>query len=236
MSPLRGAYAVYGISVGIIMLDCRFPRPIGDIGNARTFPFPVQYEILMDVPPADLLTTQTPAAVQVLVNAAKKLERHGVSGILTSCGLLIRYQQLLSRAVGIPVATSSLVMLPVIGTMLAPNRAIGIIASKASDISQEALVQAGWHAPDRVVVAGLDGSRLFHSAILDPRPPYELNPEGIYEEVLTVCRHMMADRPDVGALVLECTNLGPYSARLRADLQVPVFDVIHLAHLLHAAI
>jgi hypothetical protein len=236
MPPSSSGYAIYGMSVGIIMLDCRFPRPVGDIGNARTFPFPVLYEILNDVAPAELLDRHAPAAVKVLVGAAQKLERQGVAAIVTSCGLLIRYQQLLSQAVGIPVATSSLVMLPTIAAMLAPKRAIGVLASKASNITGEALAQAGWHDPGRIVIAGLEGCPRFRAAILEPEPPYEIDPEGIYEEVRAVCRRMMADRADVGALVLECTNLGPYAARLRAELQLPVFDVVHLTHLLHAAV
>ncbi len=36
---INGGYTNYGQSVGIIMLDTKFPRPEGDVGNALTFPF-----------------------------------------------------------------------------------------------------------------------------------------------------------------------------------------------------
>ena len=55
MPMLQGGHATYGQSVGIIMLDCDFPRPVGDIGNARSFPFPVRYEVLEGIPAAQLL-------------------------------------------------------------------------------------------------------------------------------------------------------------------------------------
>ncbi|MEM9966664.1 MAG: hypothetical protein AAF755_01045 [Pseudomonadota bacterium] len=29
--------------LGILMLDTRFPRIFGDVGNAQTWPFPVRY-------------------------------------------------------------------------------------------------------------------------------------------------------------------------------------------------
>ena len=40
---VRGGFNQYGFTVGILMLDTRFPRIPGDMGNAATFPFPVRY-------------------------------------------------------------------------------------------------------------------------------------------------------------------------------------------------
>ena len=36
MAQLSGGRTVYGLALGIIMLDTRFPRLRGDIGNAKT--------------------------------------------------------------------------------------------------------------------------------------------------------------------------------------------------------
>ena len=36
----------YGVPLGILMLDTQFERFNGDIGNAQTWPFPVQYKIV----------------------------------------------------------------------------------------------------------------------------------------------------------------------------------------------
>ena len=33
----------YGFSVGVLMLDCNIPFVPGDVGNASTYDFPVQY-------------------------------------------------------------------------------------------------------------------------------------------------------------------------------------------------
>src|SRR4029077_10005099 len=35
----------YGVPIGILMLDSKFERFNGDIGNAQTWPVPVQYKI-----------------------------------------------------------------------------------------------------------------------------------------------------------------------------------------------
>ena len=41
----RGGRAVYGAPLGILMLEARFPRIPGDMGNAGTWPFPVLYKV-----------------------------------------------------------------------------------------------------------------------------------------------------------------------------------------------
>ena len=47
-----GGKPVYGARLGILMLEARFPRIPGDMGNAATWPFPVLYQV---VPGAQLI-------------------------------------------------------------------------------------------------------------------------------------------------------------------------------------
>ena len=46
-----GGKTVYGASVGILMLETRFPRIPGDMGNAGTWPFPVLYKVVRGASP-----------------------------------------------------------------------------------------------------------------------------------------------------------------------------------------
>ena len=41
---VKGGRTNYGELIGILMLDTKFPRIYGDIGNALTFSFPVKYK------------------------------------------------------------------------------------------------------------------------------------------------------------------------------------------------
>ena len=43
---VRGGRAIYGETVGILVLDTKFPRLPGDVGNATTFGFPVRYKVV----------------------------------------------------------------------------------------------------------------------------------------------------------------------------------------------
>jgi aspartate/glutamate racemase len=235
MVVLKGGYPFYGKHIGIIMLDCAFPRPVGDIGNARTFPFPVHYEILEGVSAVNLTRHGEKSAVDSLLAAAKRLERMGVRGIATSCGLLIRYQKQLSQAVSVPVATSSLLLLPFLGALLPGDRKIGILTADAGVIDSHILRNAGWEQPDRVVIQGLEGCEVFRKAIMEPESPFELDTDQLCEEIIAVGRQLISESREIGALLLECTNLAPYSGQLRKALSIPVYDATHLVYLLHAS-
>ena len=47
----HGGKTVFGASIGILMLETRFPRIPGDMGNAATWPFPVQYRVVKGATP-----------------------------------------------------------------------------------------------------------------------------------------------------------------------------------------
>src|SRR5207248_5412930 len=46
-----GGKTLYGARVGILMLETRFPRIPGDLGNAETWPFPVLYKVVPGASP-----------------------------------------------------------------------------------------------------------------------------------------------------------------------------------------
>ena len=47
----KGGKAVYGAPLGVLMLEARFPRIFGDMGNAATWPFPVLYRVVSGASP-----------------------------------------------------------------------------------------------------------------------------------------------------------------------------------------
>ncbi|MBW1999365.1 MAG: hypothetical protein JRJ29_15570 [Deltaproteobacteria bacterium] len=233
---LLGGYPIYGIRLGIIMLDCKFPRPSGDVGNARTFPYPVHYEILEGVEAGDLTKHEAGAAIDALVDACKRLEHKGVVGIITSCGLLIRYQRLLAEKLSIPVATSSLVLLPLLDLLFPRHKKIGIITADSSLLNFETLAQTAWTQQERVRIGGMENCTSFRKAILEPVPPYALEPDRVCREVLDLCRSMLDDCPDIGVFLLECTNLAPYRSAISSTYSIPVFDIVHCASFLATGI
>jgi hypothetical protein len=81
----------YGVPIGILMLDTRFERFNGDIGNAQTWPFPVQYKIVRGAVPNKVVDTLNNRGLfQRFADAADELIAEGVDGITTTCGFLAR--------------------------------------------------------------------------------------------------------------------------------------------------
>src|SRR5699024_6668879 len=65
--------------LGILLLDTIFHRPMGDIGNPSTFPFPVDYKIVEGAMISRIVKQDTEMSViDSFVAAGKELEKQGV--------------------------------------------------------------------------------------------------------------------------------------------------------------
>ena len=56
----------------------------------------------------------------------------------------------------------------------------------------------------------------------------ELDVDLAREEHVRVARRLVAEHPDIGAIVLECTNMPPYAADIQRETGRPVFDITSL--------
>src|SRR5213592_3717316 len=126
-----GGFNQYGFTVGILMLDTRFPRIVGDMGNAATFDFPVRYHRVSGADPDLVVRRGASGLLPSFVEGARALEREGVSAITTNCGFLVKFQRELCAAVTVPVFTSSLLLVLLVHRMLAPRRRVGILTVNA---------------------------------------------------------------------------------------------------------
>jgi Asp/Glu/hydantoin racemase len=231
---VRGGFNQYGVAVGILMLDTRFPRIPGDMGNALTFEFPVRYHRVAGADPARVVRRGAEGLLPAFLEGARALEREGVGAITTNCGFLVRYQRELAAAVRVPVFTSSLLLVPLVHRMLGPGRRVGVLTVHAPTLTAELLAAAGIAGDVPLAVAGLDTEQEFTRVLLGDEG--ELDVDAAREEHVRVARRLVAEHPDVGALVLECTNMPPYTAALQRATGLPVFDIVALVRLVHAAV
>jgi Asp/Glu/hydantoin racemase len=51
-----------------------------------------------------------------------------------------------------------------------------------------------------------------------------------------VARRFVREHPDLGAIVLECTNMPPYADDIRRETGLPVFDIVSLVTMVHGAL
>ena len=231
---VRGGFNQYGFTVGILMLETRFPRIHGDMGNATTFPFPVRYHRVTGADPDLVVRRGAEGLLPAFVAGAQALEREGVGAITTNCGFLIKYQAELARSVRVPVFTSSLLLVPLVHRTLPPGQRIGIMTVNAATLTPEHLDRAGIGADVPLAVVGMEGEKEFTRALLDNE--LELDVDLAREEHVRVARRLVADHPDIGAIVLECTNMPPYTADIQRETGRPVFDVLSLVTMFHGAL
>lgn len=220
-----GGYTNYGQNVGILMLETVFPRIVGDVGNARTFPFPVKYRIVKDVfPDHKIPSNADEVLLNAFIKAAKELEQGGCRAITTSCGFLAGFQKELAEAVDIPVFTSVLALIPLIHTMVGAKKSIGIFTEKASLMTEYLFQRNGWSEKDIPIhVSGLPEQSDFSRMVISDH--VEGNLEGIRECIAKMTEEHMEKYPDTGAIVLECQNFAPYGERIQEIADVPVFGL-----------
>ena len=228
---VRGGFNQFGFTVGILMLDTRFPRIPGDMGNATTFPFPVRYHRVTGASPDRVVRKGAEGLLPNFVEGARALEREGVGAITTNCGFLVKYQREMAAAVKIPVFTSSLLLVPLVYSMLAPGRRVGLMTVNAASLGPAHLAGAGIGPDIPLAVAGMEGEKEFTRVMLGDE--LELDPELCREEHVRVARRLVTEHPDIGAIVLECTNMPPYTADIQRETGRPVFDITTLVRMAH---
>src|SRR5271166_1312147 len=160
-----GGKSLYGARVGILMLETRFPRIPGDMGNAKTWPFPVLYKVVPGASPRRVVREKAEGLLDELLAAAGELVRLGADGITTTCGFLSLFQREIAAHVGVPVATSSLMQIPFIERMLPSGKRVGILTISAVSLTEEHILAAG--ADPATPVVGTDDGSEFTRAILN---------------------------------------------------------------------
>ncbi|MCC4243063.1 aspartate/glutamate racemase family protein [Stappia indica] len=218
---VRGGKALYGAAVGILMLEARFPRIPGDMGNALTWPFPVHYRIVRDATPDRAVRQGASGLLDAFVAAGRELVADGVDGITTNCGFLSLFQRDLQAALQVPVAASSLMQVPLVDRLLPPGKRAGILTISAGSLTGAHLAAAG--CPADTPVMGTEGGREFTRAILDNEEALDV--EAARADNVEAAKALLARNPEVGAIVLECTNMVPYAADIRAATGVPVYSI-----------
>jgi hypothetical protein len=199
--------------LGVVMLDTRFPRPLGDLGNPATWSVPVNVRVVRGIWPDKVV--QSAAGLhagrvgQAFVAVVQALVREGAVAVTTSCGFLVLLQKELQAGVRVPVQTSSLLQLP---RLLAIQRRVGVLTIAAGKLGREHLRAAG--VPRErladVVIQGVDPKGEFATRILGNQP--ELDLEKARADVVAAAVALKAREPSLTDVVLECTNMPPYRA------------------------
>jgi Asp/Glu/hydantoin racemase len=111
---------------------------------------------------------------------------------------------------------------------------VGILTVDATSLTPDDFESVGITSDIPVAVAGLETEKEFTRVLLGNQ--LVLDVEAARREHIRVAQRLCAEHPEVGALVLECTNMPPYRADLQAATGLPVFDIVHLVQMVHTAV
>ena len=206
-------------TLGLLMLQTRFPRPLGDIGHPQTFSFPVRRRVVPQATPERVVRGRDPVILQPFIGAARALVAEGCNAIATSCGFLALWQRELQAALQVPVWTSSLLQLAEL-----QDRRCGVITIEAASLTPAHLLAVG--ADPGTPVEGITPGSALHRTLLHDLP--SLDEADAQAQVLAAAVRLRQRHPDIDTLVLECTNLPPYAAALRQATGLPVWDAVTL--------
>ncbi|WP_353042969.1 aspartate/glutamate racemase family protein [Mesorhizobium sp. M1423] len=223
---------VHGARIGIMVLDTEFERIPGDIGNAASFDFPVQYKVVRGASADKVIAGGGEGLLEPFLEAADELVASGVDAIGTSCGFLSVFQKELAARCPVPIATSSIMQVPFVQSMLPAGKRVGIVTYDAQSLTDRHFLAIG--VDPATPKAGLPENSEFRRAVGGGWR--QLNEAVLLEETLDVGKKLLGHHPDVGAIVIECGNMPPYSAELARHLGVPVYDVVTLVNWLHSGL
>lgn len=229
---MKTAAADSAAVIGILMLETQFPRIVGDIGNAASWPFPVRYRVVKHASAVGAVREDANALIPVFLEAAQELVATGVVGLTTSCGFLSLVQERLAQAVHVPFVSSSLMQVAWINSILASPLTTAVLTIDATSLSLAHLKAVG--APPHTPIVGIDPDGEFVTTIMEDRPTW--NVERCRDEIVAGSLALVKNHQQTGAIVLECTNMVPYAADIHQATGLPVYSIHTLVHWLHSGL
>ena len=239
MSAKRGATGVpligiLGWEAGHKDTLSQFEQMAGNIANPDTFDFPVIYKRVTGAYYQTVVVQPNAQVLEAMVQVARELEQEGIKAIATSCGFNAIYQRELANAVGVPVFASSLIQVPLVHRMLKKDQKVGIITADKEHLTEQHLEGAGIIRMIPVTIRGVEATEEFSKIHDDPDAILDVT--RLQEEVVGIAEALVKEDPDVGAIVLECTDLPPFAAAIRRAIGLPVFDIVTLTNMIYESV
>jgi hypothetical protein len=227
--------SVYGATIGIIQLPANIPMPPGDMGNPTTFDFPVLYEVIPDIDPFWVLAAEPhPEVLKRAIIAAHRLEMQGCRSIIGNCGFFANYQPEVAKAITVPFFSGSLMQLPMALVAVGSNKKVGVLTASAKLLKPSpALKNSGVHDEDlsRVVIYGNEDGKEMKNITEETGT---FSPIGLEKELVALAKKCVEEHPDVGAILLECTEFPPHAHAIQEAVRLPMYDFVTLTKLMHA--
>ena len=222
-----------GEAIGILLLETAVPFIPGDVANATTYAFPVRFQSVKGYS-VERALSKDPSVYEDLREAARDMVHQGVRAVTGDCGFMGIHQKKLARELGVPVFLSSLLQIPFISVLIGEDAKVGIITADSKSLNADLLMAVGVSDATNLVIGGLENRQQFYRFAIEETG--SLDAEAVEKEVVDAARNMVAEHPQICALLLECSLLPPYGAAVQDAVNLPVFDYITMINFVFSAV
>ena len=222
----------YGENVGMLVFRPWYPcvSMPGHQANMQSYDFPVRLKFVEQpfdsVPFHESADTMRGWNVPEWQKRAVELQEEGVRAIVCGCGLTGSIQSYLQSVVEIPVYTSTMLYVPELVATLPEGKRLGVLTVGESFLrahDNALLYECGLDEDTMpLVVAGM-----YESAWVDDWSTMasdDFDPDRVGGALVNVAKKLVADYPDVGRILIECTDMPPWSDAVREATGLEVFD------------
>ncbi|OWZ51998.1 hypothetical protein C356_02072 [Cryptococcus neoformans c45] len=224
--------------LGILQLKTTFPRPPGDVGHPASWgDIPVVIRVVEEA--VETLVVGGgwgEDLVDAFVREGKKMiEEDACVAFVTSCGFLATMHPFLANRLPF-MGTTSLLQVTWLQSSFFPGSdskdSVGVVTFKKSALTVKHLISVGAHPETPVYGLPEDPKTAIFRGVLDERIPYDY--EGMEKEVVDAALILVKKHSKVKAIVLECTNMPPFTHAVEQATGLRVWDVLTLGKWLYA--
>jgi Asp/Glu/hydantoin racemase len=220
--------------------DSATGKLIGANWNPKTFSFPIKIKMIKGANFETIVKNPTIDMLNRLIRGAQEFESEGAKAITTDCGFNALWQEELAESVNIPVFTSGLLLVPLVQRMIGKNKRVAIITADSRYLTERHLKAVGIDESIRTYIIGLEDYKDFYeAATVSGKTVKYLDDEAIRKLQITLAevgKQLIQEHPDIGAIVLECTDLPPFAGVIQEVTKLPVFDIVTLMNMVYLAI
>lgn len=207
---------------------------IGHCTNPSSYNYPVMIRRVKGINAKTVVFEPGENVVKKYVEESREMIKTGIKGITTSGGFNAIYQKSLADALDVPVFTSSIMQIPFVNKTLKSNQSVGVITARGKSLTNEHLENAGIGSDISLRIFGVEDCKEW-GKLLNISDD-EMDTNIAKEEIIEISLGALKSHPDIGAFVLECTDMSPFREHIKESTGLPVFDFITMINYLQQAI
>lgn len=215
--------------IGIITLDRRYPLLPGNIASPDTYNFPVRIQKIPGLyNPPKLNSPKWKHDIENILHVANDLIANAAQAIVFSCGFFSLIQREMTRKLSVPVFTSPLMLIPFVAESIPGNGKLGILTLFKDSLTKDYFSSVGVSTQiyKRLVLSDMSDAYEFRRIILVDASTADI--DKWRDEVVNASCRLVKENPEIKLLLLECSDMPPFSCLIQKAIGLPVIDYYSL--------